>query len=1019
MEPPKIATRVLAAALISAVLSSFSIPAAAVVPFRRSSANSAKVTEARVFDVLVTNSLHGKKGNRIEWRTSFEVDNLGFNVYRETSAERVRVNSALIAGSALVVAQSAPLYAGKPYEWFDAFGSAASTYYLEAISIQGTKEVFGPFSVAAGTAVTKTETSPTLSSVSQSSGNTVQTEGAAVNFGRDPISPAAIEDQWQIAAQPAVKIGVKQDGWYRVTQPELVAAGFDVSSDARNLRLFVGGRETAFNVSRGSGALTSGDYIEFYGNAIETPATDTRVYYLLNGSQTGARISLSGEIHIDGNPSTAVVPAPAPVNNSTNDLPAPRYWFPGVSAGLDGRKSEKGETVELKIVEEGRSIIAPALQTTDAVADKVKTETAEKTSAAATEVVKTAAAELTVASTLKPAASATEKSPKQRRRQHRAHSGRRFISGSLQSKPKRKRNHLMLAAAANPAYLYTAQLKEKLIYFSALLNGEADNFFGQIIAGSPTTETLSLDSAQTESGATVRFETALQGVSSQPHSVAVLLNDVTVGTLNFGSLDHKQQSFDLAPSLLREGANTVKFVPANSGDVSLIDFVRVSYPRAFQAVADSLSFSARSSQSITAGGFTTPDIKVLDLTNPLAVQEIHPVVQGSAGAFTITVPALDSHAKASRNLVAFRANSFLHPAFVTANQPSTLNNAGNAADFLIISHRDFIASLAPLVAQRQAQGFTVRAIDVEDVYDEFSFGQHSSQALTDFLARARAQWSLAPRYLLLVGDGSYDPQNHLGFGNFDFVPTKLVDTVFMETASDDALADFDGDGIPELSVGRLAVRTAAEADREVAKIVNFSPANVPQTALMVADAQGTYFFDFEGANDSAATQLPAGMTVQKVYRRLEPSDAVARTDIINKINQGVALVNYSGHGTIDVWTSAPIFSQTDALGLSNGNRLPLVVVMDCLNGYFVAPNVDCVGEAFLKAANGGAVASFASSGLTIPTGQHQMSQKLYQLIYGAQSIPLGDATRQAKAATTDLDVRRSWILFGDPSLKIR
>src|SRR5205814_4928159 len=124
---------------------------------------------------------------------------------------------------------------------------------------------------------------------------------------------------------------------------------------------------------------------------------------------------------------------------------------------------------------------------------------------------------------------------------------------------------------------------------------------------------------------------------------------------------------------------------------------------------------------------------------------------------------------------------------------------------------------------------------------------------------------------------------------------------------------------------------------------------------------------------------------------------------------GVALVNYSGHGTIDVWTSAPIFSQTDALGLSNGSRLPLVIVMDCLNGYFVAPNVDCVGEAFLKAANGGAVASFASSGLTIPTGQHQMSQKLYQLIYGAQSIPLGDATRQAKAATTDLDVRRSWI----------
>ena len=32
---------------------------------------------------------------------------------------------------------------------------------------------------------------------------------------------------------------------------------------------------------------------------------------------------------------------------------------------------------------------------------------------------------------------------------------------------------------------------------------------------------------------------------------------------------------------------------------------------------------------------------------------------------------------------------------------------------------------------------------------------------------------------------------------------------------------------------------------------------------------------------------------------------------------------------------------------------------------------------------------------------------------------LGDATRQAKLATTDLDVRRTWILFGDPTMKIR
>ncbi len=73
----------------------------------------------------------------------------------------------------------------------------------------------------------------------------------------------------------------------------------------------------------------------------------------------------------------------------------------------------------------------------------------------------------------------------------------------------------------------------------------------------------------------------------------------------------------------------------------------------------------------------------------------------------------------------------------------------------------------------------------------------------------------------------------------------------------------------------------------------------------------------------------------------------------------------------------------------------------------------------MKAPNGGAVASFASSGLTIPDGQHQMGLKMFQLLYGANAIAIGDASRQAKLATNDLDVRRTWLLFGDPSIKIR
>jgi hypothetical protein len=128
---------------------------------------------------------------------------------------------------------------------------------------------------------------------------------------------------------------------------------------------------------------------------------------------------------------------------------------------------------------------------------------------------------------------------------------------------------------------------------------------------------------------------------------------------------------------------------------------------------------------------------------------------------------------------------------------------------------------------------------------------------------------------------------------------------------------------------------------------------------------------------------------------------------------------------VDAWAGncadLPTFGSADALALTNANKLSLVVVMDCLNGYFQEPDPTFSGlaEAFLQAPNGGAVASFASSGSTIPEGQHQMGTELLALLYGSQPIALGDAIKNAKSFTTDIDVRRTWIFFGDPSMKIR
>src|SRR6185436_11105989 len=115
-------------------------------------------------------------------------------------------------------------------------------------------------------------------------------------------SPESLANQWSIANQPALKIGVRSDGWYRISQSQMAAAGFDTGGDARNLQLFVTGSEVAIHVSRESGPLSTEDYVEFWGQGIDTPTSDTQVYWLIKGSQPGLRIVVKGDVTVDAPP---------------------------------------------------------------------------------------------------------------------------------------------------------------------------------------------------------------------------------------------------------------------------------------------------------------------------------------------------------------------------------------------------------------------------------------------------------------------------------------------------------------------------------------------------------------------------------------------------------------------------------------------------------------------------------------------------------------------------------------------
>ena len=217
-----------------------------------------------------------------------------------------------------------------------------------------------------------------------------------------------------------------------------------------------------------------------------------------------------------------------------------------------------------------------------------------------------------------------------------------------------------------------------------------------------------------------------------------------------------------------------------------------------------------------------------------------------------------------------------------------------------------------------------------------------------------------------------------------------------------------------MAIGRLPARTVEEASLMVSKIVRYEQSGGGMNeVLLVADMNGKEF-DFEGASSEVQALLPGGYTVGRIYRSQFADDGQVHSEVVRGLNEGKLLVNYIGHGSEQGWRGC-IFSLQDAEALTNGLRLPFVVTMTCLNGFFQDVYGDSLAEGLLKAKQGGAVAVWASSGLTEPDKQAVMSKALIQFLFNGESLTVGEAIKKAKAAVSDQDVRKTWILFGDPT----
>jgi uncharacterized repeat protein (TIGR01451 family) len=572
-------------------------------------------------------------------------------------------------------------------------------------------------------------------------------------------------------------------------------------------------------------------------------------------------------------------------------------------------------------------------------------------------------------------------------------------------------------AAAPANYPYTFNRTERMLWFSPVGDdGSRDNFYGQLVWTWPSNETVTF-SNNDPNGGDATLDLALVGVTGNfDHVVSAMLNGHELGPIRYRGQARSVNRISVPQAWLTPGDNAVTLTATGGDDdVSVVDYVQLSYPHTYRAESNALTFTLPGSSSGTVTGFSSAatGIKLIDLTNPQSPVQLPSTVSTAAdGTKSVSFTGTGS---GTRTLLALADDRVLSPSQLVLNQPSKLNAAANSADLVIITHKSFAAAAATLKAARDAQGLSTMVIDVQNAYDEFSYGAHGPAAIRALLQRASTSWAKAPKYVILFGDASWDPRNYMGFGNYDFMPTKLVNTAYLRTASDDWFADFNDNDTPSMAIGRLSARTADEAVGIVNKLVHRAapPAGGWANNVEIVSDQSSEI-QFSKGGDQLAALVPSPLTTDQI--RIGATNN-ATGAIVDAFNRGSLLMDYVGHGSVEIWSDY-VFDSNMASALTNGDKLPFVVTMNCLNGYFHDMFTFSLAEALQKNPNGGAIGVWASSALSSPDQQLLVNLELYRQIFNG-SPTIGDAILKAKKATTDRDVRRTWILFGDPTMKLR
>jgi len=479
--------------------------------------------------------------------------------------------------------------------------------------------------------------------------------------------------------------------------------------------------------------------------------------------------------------------------------------------------------------------------------------------------------------------------------------------------------------------------------------------------------------------------------------------------------------------------------------VGYLDFFLLSFKRKLALYGDQTIYCSAESTLHNTSTFeiaaTTSGIQVWDITDPDHVKNQSMITTASKITYSTMTDKL-------KTFIAFNPASLKTPVFESAVVNQNLHQL-IAPELIIITNNALLNEAQRLTAHRQSHsGVSTKVVTTEQVYNEYSGGKQDITALRDFIRDLYTQPASALKNALLFGRGSYDYKNRV-LGNTNLVPIYESRNSLspLETYSSDDYFGFlentegDWNESPaqnhtlDIGVGRLPLKNLAEASIVVDKLIdydlNITKAGSWQNEFLFVADDGDFNIHQNQADQLANSidlydptfntkkfYLDSFDQLERPSGQYSPAASKALDLLIRK---GSLIVNYTGHGSEQVWMDERILDETIISNWKQAPRYPLFVTATCEFGRHDDPFQITSGEKTLLQKKGGSIGLVTTARPVNSSTNFTLNKAFYESLFTKENNHfrnLGNIFRDTKNKSMSGVANRNFSLLADPSMKL-